>query len=439
MEYCPTVLQFFLAVLTAGSLSSASMTWKTIDNEEAVCNDFSRAGYYIERSGTDSDKWLVFLESGGLCYSPETCNRRFFHPSIREEFAEDGSSSIRPEFNFTVAWNTLVQQNRSLNTRINPLMTSMNTYISDNSSLSVIQGRDILDSNRTKNPAFYDYNHVLIPYCSSDVWIGDDNRPFDNINLTSNAQRQFLNNVYKPENSCLQFTFRGSVIFRSVINELLSELNDSSELVLAGSSAGGVGVVNHAKWVYDQLNHTTNISIITDSSWFIDFRGTIYSRFNEEMADKDNILSIISQSAPQCSSNDSISPCCVRLNCMLNNPDYFPVGKIPVMALTSLYDLFILASTVSQNSLPGQNEADGMEPDFGLKFLSTVAEYGGAMNTSISTSVASTVPAVSFIITECLQHIYLATSTLWDQTSILGKISTVELSEELGPFQTSYE
>ena len=42
-----------------------------------------------------------------------------------------------------------------------------------------------------------------------------------NINESGNPQSDFLDKVYKPESPTLQFTFRGSVIFRSIINELM--------------------------------------------------------------------------------------------------------------------------------------------------------------------------------------------------------------------------
>ena len=53
-----------------------TLEWRRISDPDALCNDFTRAGYYIRRNYSSSD-WLVFLEGGGVCYSAETCNRRY--------------------------------------------------------------------------------------------------------------------------------------------------------------------------------------------------------------------------------------------------------------------------------------------------------------------------------------------------------------------------
>ena len=53
------------------------MIWVSASNSTALCNDFTRAGFFIRRN-TSSNNWVVFLEGGGLCYNTDTCNRRFF-------------------------------------------------------------------------------------------------------------------------------------------------------------------------------------------------------------------------------------------------------------------------------------------------------------------------------------------------------------------------
>ena len=53
-----------------------ALMWRKINNADALCNDFTRASYYIRANDSSSD-WVVFLESGGACYSAETCNRRY--------------------------------------------------------------------------------------------------------------------------------------------------------------------------------------------------------------------------------------------------------------------------------------------------------------------------------------------------------------------------
>ena len=53
------------------------MIWRQANNESALCNDYTRAGFFIRRNES-SNNWIVFLESGGLCYNTGSCNKRFF-------------------------------------------------------------------------------------------------------------------------------------------------------------------------------------------------------------------------------------------------------------------------------------------------------------------------------------------------------------------------
>ena len=62
--------------------ASEKMKWISATNESALCNDFTRAGFFLRRN-LSSNKWVVFFESGGLCYNDETCNRRFFVSEVR--------------------------------------------------------------------------------------------------------------------------------------------------------------------------------------------------------------------------------------------------------------------------------------------------------------------------------------------------------------------
>ena len=50
--------------------SSEKMSWVPASNSSALCNDFTQAGFFIHQNPSSND-WVVFLESGGLCY--DTC------------------------------------------------------------------------------------------------------------------------------------------------------------------------------------------------------------------------------------------------------------------------------------------------------------------------------------------------------------------------------
>lgn len=430
-------------------LSQSALTWKRLEDPQALCNDYSRAGYFIE-TVPGSDDWIIFLESGGLCYSPDSCNRRFFRTSVRREFATSFSSignSLYPQFNYTTAWTGTAT--RPLSQRINIYMTSMETYIGKEGAS--IEGKDLLDSNPLLNPLFHDYNKVLVPYCSSDLWIGDDRRQYSFTNASSDddtdLQNQFLSTIYNPESTSLQFTFRGKIILRSIIDELIDqeEFLTASDVVLTGSSGGGLGAVNSAKWIRETLPSTISLSLIADSSWFINFRDNIYRRINGTLVDSSSLLSTtdpnsllaILESTPECLDISHGAPCCMLMECMLTKPQFFPVNSVPVVALFSLYDVYLLADAIASLNLIGGDSVTSIQPELGLDFIFTVAEYGGAMNSSIN-RMRITSPSVSFIVTECLQHIYLATSSLWDDGGVFQEDNIEQLDIDVGAYSGSF-
>ena len=443
-------LTFIVITLLCFGLNNASMSWTVLDDNRAVCNDYSRAGFFVEE--TNTKKWVIFLESGGLCYSAESCNRRFIKSQVRLDYASNEDEAfyeLNPDFDLNKTWEDLVSRNTSLSQRISPYMTSISTYIEDNEQFAEIDGKDFLDDSEQLNPMFYDFNKVVIPYCSSDVWLAEDDFVPPGVNLTStDPQKQFLETIYEPESEMLQFTFRGRTILKAVIKQLLKsyDLSSASEILLAGSSAGGLGVVNNAQWIISKLENNTvnaNISILVDSSWFINFRGNIYRRFDgmeqessSGVSGTDKRLFDLIGSIPQCvTTTPTGSPCCISLDCVLSDERYFPVGEIPVMIVFSLYDVFLLGDAIAQEIPPGESE--GSQPSVGAQFVLTVAEYGGAMNTSIGETVPR-IDGVSYVATQCLQHIYFATSTLWGPHNLLGDSSSEQLNVSLGAFTGSF-
>uniref|UniRef100_A0AAR2LAA3 Notum, palmitoleoyl-protein carboxylesterase n=1 Tax=Pygocentrus nattereri TaxID=42514 RepID=A0AAR2LAA3_PYGNA len=92
----------------------------------------------------------------------------------------------------------------------------------------------------------------FIPYCSSDVWSGAT-----------------------PKTDQNDYAFMGSLIIKEVVKNLLSKgLDNGKILLLAGSSAGGTGVllnVDAVSELLEELGHP-NIQVrgLSDSGWFLD-------------------------------------------------------------------------------------------------------------------------------------------------------------------------
>ncbi len=182
-------------------------TVRNAATRQAVCNDGSPAVYYFRKGwGTGADTWVLFLGGGNFCFSVETC-------VLRER--------LTPE-----------------------LMTS-----SDKPETLELEG--IFSESNRENPDFYNANHVVIPYCSSDLWSGDR----------------------ESSSSTGGYAFRGQKIVRSVVQDLRNKngvakgkLATASRVLLSGTSAGGAGVMMHLDWLTERLPGA-EVRGVNDAGW----------------------------------------------------------------------------------------------------------------------------------------------------------------------------
>eukprot|EP00118_Oscarella_pearsei_P004171 m.17345 g.17345 ORF g.17345 m.17345 type:complete len:1779 (+) comp27452_c0_seq1:72-5408(+) len=363
---------------------------RIVDNASAlgaVCNDFTPAVYYVSKAkvgGELSRKWIVFLESGSGCASVSDCNKRYYEK--RE------------------------------------LMSSAN-FTTD--KFEIINGTDLFDARPQSNPDYYNYNFVLIPYCSSDLWLGQSNWSREEIG------RNFLD-TFNVSDGRNHFAFRGLFIFRTIIQEL--KANDgftackTQDVVLAGSSAGGLGVLNHADWLKEQLTGVNcpqaKFSAILDSSWFINFDNNIVTNFNFSFLERETNYD---RHAP-CQDRSVGYPCCVSARCMLTK-QFFP--SVPIFSIFSLYDLYIIAGTVRNLEEKLDSKSDLVKY---AEMFRAITEYGGAMNFSLDIAQHMT-PNLSYFVPSCLQHVYLATSSLWlpgEGGLFNGSMDTSNFNDTLG-------
>ena len=440
---------FFILLLQVWALDklltradeAVQLRWNNLTDTNALCNDYSQAGYYIRRSSSNSTGWVIFFESGGACYSATTCNRRYLRREVRERY---GGGLITDDFEeLPRAWEEVKDEDRS--SVISPLMTSIWTLKDGNNDVDHIDGRDILSPDSDTNPDFSEYNHVLVPYCSSDLWLGNDTK--------------FVHNfTFDPMATDLQFTFRGFVIFRSLFREIFEDSkNFTGNILLAGSSAGGVGVINHVRWVREFLPNAA-IRVFTDSSWFVNFHDNIYQRFTDfvnisedsrgsnfniteyvEEQNETTLLSLILHHEP-CSSIELGTLCCISIHCVISNPNYFPMD-VPILVSFSIYDVYLLAPSIrnidpvnmqeTSFDVHFDNRGEDSEPvGLNLDFLRIIGEYGGVMNNTLGTTLHQA-DHMSYFVTSCFQHIYLATSSLWDDGGLFG-VDSFEVTGEEG-------
>ena len=329
---------------------------RTLNGDDALCNDYSKAVYYLEELPGAKD-WIIFFEGGGGCSTFEECNNRY----------------------------------RDVTTRVLMSSGKLPGYVS---------GNDLLSNDSNTNPLFHNYNHVLVPYCSQDAYLANSPLP--------STAFEFVDDP--GENN---FVYRGRIIFQSVIKDLVQGhgLVNSTKIVLAGSSAGGVGIVNNLDWVEDTLRNATpsgqttpELAAIVDSSWFILFNG--YHAVNYSQA----AAVMLDISSPACNDFTLGFPCCTSLACLFTNE--YHTSRTPVFAITSLYDIFTL-----QDILRSYLEDFSFTSD--QDFLKLFNTYGALINESLLQSFKSQ-RNLSIFAPSCTQHVYLATSSLWDESGMLN-------------------
>jgi len=137
----------------------------------------------------DPQHWVVFLEGGGLCVETVDC-------IIRAVDSPTGSSKY---------WhNHTTPENNHMLTEDSPL-----------------------------NP-FANWSHVYLPYCSGDTWLG---------------------NSKGPHLTLLGLQMSGHLILETALERLANTtaFAKATEVVLGGTSAGGIGTFHHADWFAEKV------------------------------------------------------------------------------------------------------------------------------------------------------------------------------------------
>jgi hypothetical protein len=181
----------------------------------AVCNDGSPGYFYFRRgAGGGAHRWLVYLEGGGSCGNSQQCADRL---------------AMTPGY-----------------------MTSSGVHAGDGLPMPL---EGIKSADPAASPDFYDANLVQLAYCSSDAWAGDHD-----------------GNASLPTSDVGHWSFHGHAIVDAVIAEMRGlGLADGDEVLLVGSSAGGVGVFVNADRVREALGSRIRMLALPDAGFMIDY------------------------------------------------------------------------------------------------------------------------------------------------------------------------
>lgn len=163
---------------------------------------------------------------------------------------------------------------------------------------SSIHGDTILSSDPSINPEAHSYVKWLIPYCSQDAYLGSGNGTVAGLERAGSLHIQ----------SFLAF-------FQGAVQDLVI-----NQLVLAGTSAGAMGLANHMDQVrsVSQKLQVAQLKTILDSSQFSDTQERDYSLLTSEYVDQNMhpLCSVIDDR------NNAVSnlPCCLSIHCLLRHP-----------------------------------------------------------------------------------------------------------------------
>jgi hypothetical protein len=116
----------------------------------------------------------------------------------------------------------------------------------------------ILSPDPAQNPDFYDANLVQISYCSSDYWMGEED-----------GNKAMTPSQIRASENASNWYFDGHGVLQGVIQLLQHSygLNNASEVLLAGGSAGAVGVFMNANFVSGLLPLQTRFAALPDSGY----------------------------------------------------------------------------------------------------------------------------------------------------------------------------
>jgi len=190
---------------------------------QALCNDGSAGGYIFRAGvGAGTSRWIIMLQEGGHCNDAHSCAVR-----RADDLANHG-----------------------------PRLTGTGYLQAHPHAAKLVGGLTSPDPH--VNPDFYDANVAEIQYCSSDIYSGavTGTPPFDGNTISS-------------------WTFQGRAIVLAAIADLIAtqNLDSAAQILLYGSSAGGVGVISDTNDIMPLLPSASRNLFVADGGFTVDIAG----------------------------------------------------------------------------------------------------------------------------------------------------------------------
>jgi hypothetical protein len=333
----------------------STLSQRKINASAAFCNDGSQAVFYYDDDGrcTEGNQWVIFFEGGGGCRSISQCIDRMENERTR-------------------------------------------VFVSSKSLPPSVTGEDVLSLDKKQNRYFYDYCHVMVPYCTSDFWLG---------------------NMPQHEFQGRNISFLGATVLKAAILNLIDiGLGNVTEVVLYGVSAGTIGILNHLQWIQSHLPGV-NLSLVLDSGLFLNYKNVYRHLYSEEIAEQ------FVSAYPLCQKKDEFGvPHCVLPSCLLLN--LVNASVPPTLFISSMYDSYLLNFILQDSNAEGDTSAS--VTTFLTRSINEVYSYGSAL-LSHATLLHCSLPHVSFVMPSCTQHYFVASSSMWGPGGVLN--SAVGMAE----------
>jgi pectinacetylesterase len=195
--------------------------WNYYDFPGAMCRDGSPLGIYVRFGSVN--KLMIYMEGGGVCISPHFCDH---NPANMNQVFPGGDLNGE----------------------------SVSGSLATVSGLQAPYTSGIFDTTNTANP-FLNWNQIYIPYCTGDAHIGT--------NPTASIPNDF--GVATTQH------FVGALNMQLFIARIVPTFKSVAQVVLTGSSAGGIGAGLNFGLVQDSFG-SVPVTLIDDS--FPPFTGT---------------------------------------------------------------------------------------------------------------------------------------------------------------------
>jgi len=193
-------------------LTKVSLPYDTYGHIGGVCMNGAEGGYYygaprnVGSATGESSLWVIHLQGGGACTTEGRCNDEVV--KIPEKFERESRA---------------------------PPSTALST--------------------KPENP-WRDAHHVYLPYCTEDLWAGQVVTP-----TNGSACGDCCDQIGQPDydENCVDqwgYHFSGHLLFKNIIHHILSTepaSRDMTQVLLTGSSAGGIGVMSNCDFLQNFL------------------------------------------------------------------------------------------------------------------------------------------------------------------------------------------